>query len=1183
MNILGIQVRRRGQHWGSIDMLTKRRLLIVFAMGLLFTVIEMIDHYEPGNPNFFRPDFWHRFPIYAMALPLITWILLELLERSERARSEAKHEMDRQTALNRALLSSAQWNDQFESSAHAIFDSCKRLTGATAAYVALLTEDGKENDVVFLDTGEVSCSIDPTLPMPIRGLREVVYQTGKTVYENDFFRSEWEQFIPSGHARIANVLFAPLKIRGITIGLLGLANKPGGFTEHDSYLASGFGELASLALRNSRSLESLQSSEERFRSVAQTAQDAIITINKDGNIVFWNKAAETIFGLHSEDAVGEPLDFIIPGQHRTRHRKGMERVVSTGETRVIGKTVEMLGVKKDGSEFPLELSLSSFEVKQEPFFTGIIRDITERKRVAETAQSLANFPSENRNPVFRVALDGTILYANDTCTPLMTLWASQAGLNIPEPWRQLAAEAISSGESRKSEIDCDGRIFSLDFAPVVEAGHVNVYGLDVTENKQASALLESQNQFITSVFESLGHPFYVVDANDYTIKIANSAAFDGELPQDITCYALLHDLSRPCDGVDHLCPLQEIRKTGRPVTTEHVHFGEAGNERVYEVHAHPILDSEGTTSQIIEYTLDITERKQMEKELQESTLQLGERVKELNCLYGIAALIEKQGISLERILQESVKLIPPAWQYPEITEARVILDDQEFKTAHFSQDAPWQQAADIRVYDRPRGMVEVCYLEERPESDEGPFLKEERSLVEAIAERVGRIVEREQAEEALRKARDELEERVQKRTGELFRANEKLQAEMAGRKRAYLAEQKARQIAETLGAASQALSQTLDMDKVINTLLDYLGHLVPFDSATVSLLEDESTLMLRAVRGYQEFIETDQIPASEFDIADNPHIHTLLRNQKSIVIADTRKVPDWKTHRGLNHGINWMGLPLTVENNVIGLCGLEMAEPGCFTSEHLQLAEALIGQAVVAIQNAWLFEQVRFGRERLQSLSRRLVEVQETERRYIARELHDEAGQALASLKVGLRLLERDVDRPEAILTGVTELRDMVDGVMDNLHRLAMDLRPASLDHLGLVAASRQYVEDISDKHSLTAQFEVIGVEDRFPPDEETALYRIVQEAMINVVRHSRATRVDVLLRQRGDKLVVIVEDNGVGFDPATVRQSSRLGLFGMRERAEMLGGELLVECASGSGTTVMVEVPYAYSRPDSG
>ncbi len=149
---------------------------------------------------------------------------------------------------------------------------------------------------------------------------------------------------------------------------------------------------------------------------------------------------------------------------------------------------------------------------------------------------------------------------------------------------------------------------------------------------------------------------------------------------------------------------------------------------------------------------DITAQKQAEEALRESEHDLKERAKELNCLYGISNLVQRPDISLEEILQGTANLIPPAWQYPEITCARIVLGGQEYLSGSFRETA-WRQTSDIIVNGERIGAVEVCYLEEKPESDEGPFLTEERSLVNAIAERLGRVIERRQVEQTLREAR----------------------------------------------------------------------------------------------------------------------------------------------------------------------------------------------------------------------------------------------------------------------------------------------------------------------------------------------------------------------------------------------------------------------------------------------
>lgn len=145
----------------------------------------------------------------------------------------------------------------FTDAARAIFDRCCEMTGAISGYVALLSDDGEENEVLFLESGGMPCSVDPYLPMPIRGLRAKAYETHNAVYDNDFMNSEWVKFMPEGHVEMKNVMFSPLNIEGKTVGILGLANKPSDFTDEDADIASVFGELAAIALSNSRYLDLL--------------------------------------------------------------------------------------------------------------------------------------------------------------------------------------------------------------------------------------------------------------------------------------------------------------------------------------------------------------------------------------------------------------------------------------------------------------------------------------------------------------------------------------------------------------------------------------------------------------------------------------------------------------------------------------------------------------------------------------------------------------------------------------------------------------------------------------------------------------------------------------------------------------------------------------------------------------
>lgn len=163
----------------------------------------------------------------------------------------------------------------FEDAARKLFDSCKNLTGAASGYVALLKDDGSENEVLYLDPGGATCSVAPSLPMPIRGFREVVYRTGEPAYENSFSQSDWMKFIPAGHVRLDSVLFAPMKIKGKVVGLLGLGNKPGGFSDSDTRMAGAFAELAAVALKNSQTLGALQKSQEELSQARDHLEDLV--------------------------------------------------------------------------------------------------------------------------------------------------------------------------------------------------------------------------------------------------------------------------------------------------------------------------------------------------------------------------------------------------------------------------------------------------------------------------------------------------------------------------------------------------------------------------------------------------------------------------------------------------------------------------------------------------------------------------------------------------------------------------------------------------------------------------------------------------------------------------------------------------------------------------------------------
>ncbi|HEX9117130.1 MAG TPA: PAS domain-containing sensor histidine kinase [Anaerolineae bacterium] len=211
----------------------------------------------------------------------------------------------------------------------------------------------------------------------------------------------------------------------------------------------------------------------------------------------------------------------------------------------------------------------------------------------------------------------------------------------------------------------------------------------------------------------------------------------------------------------------------------------------------------------------------------------------------------------------------------------------------------------------------------------------------------------------------------------------------------------------------------------------------------------------------------------------------------------------------------------------------------------------------------------------LKALSRKLVEALEEERRTIGRNLHDEAGQGLTALQLQLKALELDPQATPDMVDRIHSIKQIVEGIQQGLHALAANLRPAALDRIGLVAALGQYAESFGQQSGLQLSFAARDMgEIRLSSDAETALYRIAQEALTNIARHAQATAAGVILQAGGGSVLLIIDDNGVGFDTEAALRIDALGLAGMRERAEGLGGSVTIESIAGSGTTVYVSLP---------
>jgi signal transduction histidine kinase len=259
-------------------------------------------------------------------------------------------------------------------------------------------------------------------------------------------------------------------------------------------------------------------------------------------------------------------------------------------------------------------------------------------------------------------------------------------------------------------------------------------------------------------------------------------------------------------------------------------------------------------------------------------------------------------------------------------------------------------------------------------------------------------------------------------------------------------------------------------------------------------------------------------------------------------------------------------VPLVLRDRAIGVITVvdRLGRDPSFADDHLRVVETFAPRAAVAVD---LSQRVA------RSALRRAVAAQELERRRLARELHDETGQALTSILLGLRAIE-DARTPVEAREAVADLRGLVVSTLQSVRRLAVELRPKALDDFGLLPALRRLGQSVREGGSIDVQVEARLGDSRLAPEIETAVYRIVQEAITNAVRHAEARHVSVVLTRKNGRVSVVIEDDGKGFDPSA--RSAGLGLLGMRERVELLDGGLVVDSSPGVGTTLLLDLPLA-------
>ncbi len=406
---------------------------------------------------------------------------------------------------------------------------------------------------------------------------------------------------------------------------------------------------------------------------------------------------------------------------------------------------------------------------------------------------------------------------------------------------------------------------------------------------------------------------------------------------------------------------------------------------------------------------------------------------------------------------------------------------------------------------------------------------------------------------------DEMRVELKESREEIARWNRDLEARV---------EQRTRELG-ALVLASHALTATFDLDTVFEILMKETRNVLPAaEGITLFLLDPATrTIAVRACSGFEM-----ASPCANVGIAGRvfeSHQPSLVRTAAEGDTVGSRVV-----HSAL-------GVPLGVKGTPLGaLVVYSFTQENAFSESDTPILQALANQAATAIENARLYAALAEKEQMRAQLLEQVIEAQEEERKRIARELHDDFAQTLTALTINLQSTMQNLpDGLNGTRQHLAETQALTSQTLQEINHWILELRPTVLDDLGLVPAIRWYAESRLEPEHAQVEVETVGLKNRLPTGIETALFRIVQEAVSNIAKHARARRVTIRLSTDGAHITLTVRDDGTGFQTRegfVLKDGMRgIGLLGMRERTALLGGSLRIDSEIGGGTRVEVEIPW--------
>lgn len=393
-----------------------------------------------------------------------------------------------------------------------------------------------------------------------------------------------------------------------------------------------------------------------------------------------------------------------------------------------------------------------------------------------------------------------------------------------------------------------------------------------------------------------------------------------------------------------------------------------------------------------------------------------------------------------------------------------------------------------------------------------------------------------------------------------------------------LFQQQKRELA-ILNAIVHTISSTNNLQETLEAVLDIILMMISRKSGWICLLDENKGWY--AFAGYKGVCLSTNRSSGEHCPAQC--VCNCVRKTRDVVIV-------WNLSPGcplLEHRdqvnqqdcvAGHISVPLITNTRVVGQLNVAFQENALLDPMDIDLLKMIAPQLVVVVENARLWADIQEKESLRKELLKRVVLAQEEERRRISRELHDEFGQELTSLLIRLQVLEKTNGNSNSFEV-IEGMKKTTLHMLSSIHDLTLELRPAILDDLGLLPALTQFIKGCPGYLGIEVDFEVQGLENqRMPRAIEITLYRVIQEALTNVARHSGVKKARVFMKYKDSGITTIVEDDGVGFDLSAIRSgllgNNRIGLYGMEERVSLVGGDFTIISTPGKGTIIHIEIP---------